>query len=81
MMMMIMTSVTSMSKPAPGSFPRKGPAPCSCCGDENPRMFQGTDGTVYCITCSMRGGRQLGKGCPQCNDDPTIVTRLFRVEF
>ena len=76
---MEMRSVT-MSKLAPGSFPRKGPAPCSCCGDENPRMFQGTDGRVYCITCSLRGGRML-EGCPQCNDDPTIVTRSFRVGF
>ncbi len=69
--------IMTMSKPAPG---RKGPAPCSCCGNENPEMYQGTDRTVYCGNCALRGGKLI-RGCPQCNDDPTIVTRLFRVEF
>ena len=69
-----------MSKPAPRAT-IFGPAPCACCRDENPYMYEGTDGTVYCLTCSLRGGQLINLGCSMCNDEPRVVTRLFEVKF
>ena len=51
---------------------------CSCCNAEFETMFKGTDGTVYCNVCRLRGGRMI-IGCLTCNDEPPIVTRVFRV--
>jgi len=68
-----------MSKPAPRRSTIIGPAPCSCCTDEDRFMYEGTDGTVYCRDCAMRG--QLIQGCTMCNDNARIVTRVFEVKF
>jgi len=57
---------------------RKLETRCSCCSAEFSTMFKGTDGTVYCGPCSLRGGR-LVIGCLTCNNEPPIVTRRFRV--
>lgn len=67
-------------KPVPKPTRPTGPSPCSCCEYELPHMYEGTDGTVYCRTCSMRGG-VMYRGCPMCNDKPAIETRLFVVRL
>lgn len=67
-----------MSKPAPRQT-KFGPAPCSCCNDEEPYMYEGTDGTVYCQNCSLRG--RLILGCSDCNKQPRVVTRVFEVKI